>query len=337
LVVVSASAWILAAAAGADAAPLTIGQLPPSAPPASCSAGPFDVIQHGVSSGRDYVVPEGYTKISSWSTYGGTEVEGQSLEMKVFFHVSGTTYTQVAHDGPRTVKPGVVNTFPVDISIYPELVLGINDGDAAITHNACSFGTPSAEDLVGTLAGDLGDGYSGLFPFNGSHSRLNLTATLVAPPGVDVVEPGTGPSAGGTKVLIAGHDLSGASAVRFGSTPAASFNVISDSAITAISPAGEGLVDVTVTTIAGTTPPGSADRFTYESSAARPPSAGGRSCVVPRITGMTLKAARRALKKADCKLGKVKGRGRVRSENPKQGTVKPPGTRVGVTLAKPKH
>jgi hypothetical protein len=282
------------------------------------------------------MVPEGYTKISSWSTYGGTEVEGQKLEMKVFFHVSGTTYTQVAHDGPRTVKPGVVNTFPVNIDVYPELILGLNDVDAATTHNACVFGTTSGDDVVGTLAGDLADGFSGIFPFNGSHGRLNLTATLAAPPGVDAVQPGSGPAAGGTKVLIAGHDLTGASAVRFGST-AAAFNVISDSAVTATSPAGRGPVDVTVTTIAGTTPAVGADRFTYESTAAPPPPGAGRSCVVPMLTGKSLRAARRALKKADCKLGKVTGRGRVKSQTPRQGRVRPPGAKVDITLATPRH
>jgi hypothetical protein len=68
LVVASASAWVLAAAAGADAAPLTIGQLPAQRAARDLQRRSLRH-QHDVSSGREYVVPEGYTKISSWSTY----------------------------------------------------------------------------------------------------------------------------------------------------------------------------------------------------------------------------------------------------------------------------
>jgi hypothetical protein len=339
-VLLAVSALALTAAAAADAAPLTIGQMPASAPPSDCSAGPYDTIQHAVSSGRDYKVPEGYTKISSWSTYGGIEGDNQELEMKVLFHVSGNTYTVVAHDGPRAVKPGVVNTFPVDINVYPELVLALNDLDAPTAHNACAFSTGSSEDVLGTLSGNLEDGFSGLFPFNGTQSRMNIAATLAAPPGVDLMQPASGPTGGGTRVLIAGHDLTGASGVRFGSTPAASFKVVSDSAVTAVSPAGEGLEDVTVTTIAGTTPAVTGDRFTYEPAPVQPPPPGGASCVVPKLTGKALGASRRALSRAGCRLGEIRGHrsgaARVRKQSAAPGKVLPSGSKVNVKLAKPR-
>jgi hypothetical protein len=52
--------------------------------------------------------------------------------------------------------------------------------------------------------------------------------------------------------------------VRFGSA-AASFTVSEDGSITAVSPPGKGIVDVTVTTPGGTSATGSADRFRYAS------------------------------------------------------------------------
>jgi streptogramin lyase len=78
------------------------------------------------------------------------------------------------------------------------------------------------------------------------------------------VSPDNGGIAGGTSVRIAGAvDFTGASAVDFGSKPATSFTVDSKDSITAVAPAGTGTVDVTVTTPAGTTPTGPADRFSY--------------------------------------------------------------------------
>jgi hypothetical protein len=83
------------------------------------------------------------------------------------------------------------------------------------------------------------------------------------PPTVTAVEPNHGPAAGGTSVTITGTSLTGASAVKFGSSNAASFKVNSDSSITAVSPAGTGTVDLTATTPSGTSATSSADRFTY--------------------------------------------------------------------------
>jgi hypothetical protein len=83
------------------------------------------------------------------------------------------------------------------------------------------------------------------------------------PPTVTGVEPNHGPAAGGTSVTITGANLTGASAVRFGSTSATSFKVNSDTSITAVSPAGTGTVDVTVTTPSGTSATSAADRFSY--------------------------------------------------------------------------
>ena len=87
--------------------------------------------------------------------------------------------------------------------------------------------------------------------------------TYPAAPTVTNVNPNTGPTSGGTSVIITGTNFSGATAVRFGSNSAGSFTVNSATQITATSPAGIGTVDVTVTTPGGTSATSSADRFTY--------------------------------------------------------------------------
>ncbi|HEX9316887.1 MAG TPA: IPT/TIG domain-containing protein, partial [Actinomycetota bacterium] len=84
-------------------------------------------------------------------------------------------------------------------------------------------------------------------------------------PQVNSVSPPSGPAAGGTSVTISGINLSGATAVKFGATPAASFTAVSATQVTAVSPPGtdQTTVDVTVTTPAGTSATGPSDRFTY--------------------------------------------------------------------------
>jgi alpha-tubulin suppressor-like RCC1 family protein len=83
------------------------------------------------------------------------------------------------------------------------------------------------------------------------------------------VNPNTGPVAGDTSVTISapsGSSFIGATAVKFGSTPATGFTVNSPTSITAVSPAGAGRADVTVTTPAGTNPVTAADQFNYVST-----------------------------------------------------------------------
>jgi alpha-tubulin suppressor-like RCC1 family protein len=94
--------------------------------------------------------------------------------------------------------------------------------------------------------------------------RFSYVNPAVPSPTVTEVSPSEGPAPGGTTVTISGANLAGATAVMFGSARAAHFTVNpAGTSITAISPAGSGAVDVTVTTSGGTSTTGAADRFTY--------------------------------------------------------------------------
>ena len=74
----------------------------------------------------------------------------------------------------------------------------------------------------------------------------------LVPPVLSGGSPGSGPTAGGTSVTLAGSGLLTASRVRFGATLAA-FTVVSDIQINAVSPAGSaGTVAITVDTPGGT-------------------------------------------------------------------------------------
>lgn len=66
-----------------------------------------------------------------------------------------------------------------------------------------------------------------------------------------------------------------------------------------------------------------ADKFTFV-----------QVCVVPKLKGKKLKAAKKALRKAHCSLGKVKGprAGKVKHQSRKARTILPAGTKVNIKL-----
>ena len=94
------------------------------------------------------------------------------------------------------------------------------------------------------------------------NGTVSITVTSVTPT-VTSLAPASGGTGGGTIVGITGTNFSGVTAVKFGSANA-SFTVNSATSITATSPAGAaGTVDITVTTVTGTSPTHVADQFTY--------------------------------------------------------------------------
>jgi IPT/TIG domain len=93
---------------------------------------------------------------------------------------------------------------------------------------------------------------------------LTLSDSFVPPPRVTGTSAAAGPASGGTTVTITGSGFTGATAVNFGTTPAASFTIDSDTSITAVSPAAPAdTVDVTVTTPGGTSAVIAGDQFTF--------------------------------------------------------------------------
>jgi IPT/TIG domain/Regulator of chromosome condensation (RCC1) repeat/NHL repeat len=104
----------------------------------------------------------------------------------------------------------------------------------------------------------------GLSAVKGVAAGGQFTLALAPPPPtVTAVSPREGAEVGGTAVTITGSEFSGATAVKFGASSATAFKVESPTSITAVSPAGSGKVDVTVTTPEGASVTSSADTFSY--------------------------------------------------------------------------
>ncbi len=161
---------------------------------------------------------------------------------------------------------------------------------------------------------------------NGSGQEIELNAEVQPAPEITSVAPPSGSVAGGTMVTISGTNFTSASAVKFGSTPASSFTVESDTKITAITPPSSipGEVNVSATTAAGSSRPVGVDSFRYT------------ACVVPRLKGKKLSPGKTALRRAHCALGTVKGRkgksAKVTSQSPNPGKVLAPGGKVNIKL-----
>ncbi|HEV3308897.1 MAG TPA: IPT/TIG domain-containing protein, partial [Chloroflexota bacterium] len=85
----------------------------------------------------------------------------------------------------------------------------------------------------------------------------------VPAPIVSRLLPNQGPAVGGTLVTITGSNLAGATAVHFGSGAAHIDKTVSSSGIEVTAPKGSGTVDVTVTTVGGTSVKTPADHYSY--------------------------------------------------------------------------
>ncbi|RPK32111.1 IPT/TIG domain protein [Streptomyces sp. ADI92-24] len=110
-----------------------------------------------------------------------------------------------------------------------------------------------------------------------------------APPALNSANPAQGPTAGGAMVTLIGNNLLNAGAVRFGSTNAASFTVVSATEITATAPPGTGSSPITVTTPGGTSNPVAFSYVAAPTLMALVPSSGPTSAgTVVTLTGTNL-------------------------------------------------
>jgi hypothetical protein len=220
----------------------------------------------------------------------------------------GFTQTSTVYGAPETTtpfgsttvanppgEPTITAVTPGSSQLTVSFTAPSSDGGSQITSYGVSCAPPSGAATTVTdtdvAAASLSAVVSGLS--DGTTYACTVTATNAAgtgspspsvsgtptasPPTVTGLSPSSGPTTGGTMVTISGTGFTGATAVRFGSTPATSYTVDSATSIAATSPAttAAGTVDVVVTTPSGTSATSSADEFTYQPPAGTSGSAGG--------------------------------------------------------------
>ncbi len=317
---IAASAWALMAPA-TQASTVTVGSvLPPGSTPTA-----FEEVETFFNT----ALPEKGANLTSpvdgaivrWRMQ---DAEGGPFYLRVLRPNGSGGYMAAGTSNPVTPSGSGLQTFTANLPIKAGDLIGVDPTNTT--------------DKIG-IATVAGASYGFIFPppFDGATvapsgtvagQEIELSAEVQPAPAISSIAPDFGPVSGGTTVTITGTDLASTSAVKFGTIPATSFKAESETQITAVAPpsATVGSVDVTATTLAGTSAVTKNQRFFYE------------GCVVPRLKGKKLKAGKRALYRADCKVGTIKRRrgkpGKVIKQSPKPGKVLAPGTKVNLTVGK---
>ncbi len=221
---------------------------------------------------------------------GATAVKFGSLAASSFMVNSATQITAVAPAGTGTVAvlvttgdgtnatgsnfayvpaPTITSSTPATgptVGGTSVVITGTNfTGATAVqfgSANAASFTVSSATQI--TAVSPAGTGIVNLVVTTPGGTATATASFTYDPPTIANLTPASGPTAGGTSVAISGTNFSGVTAVKFGASSATSFIVNSASLITATSPAGTGIVDITVTTASGTNGTSAATKFTFQ-------------------------------------------------------------------------
>jgi C1A family cysteine protease len=198
---------------------------------------------------------------SSYQVYGGSSLSALTLLSSGTLAEAG--YQTIALASPLSVTANGAFYVAVRLTTpgysYPVPLEYPISGWA----NAVASAGQSYVSATGTSWSDITSRYPNT---NVCLKAFTGTATTSPAPTVTGLSPNSGPAAGGTQVTITGTNLTGATAVKFG-TIAAGFTVSSDTQVIATAPAGAGTVNVTVTTPGGTSATGSANLYTYVGAA----------------------------------------------------------------------
>ena len=254
----------------------------PSVSAVSPSSGPVGGSQSVTISGHGLT---GATAVS----FGGSAGTGIVVNSDTSITVTTPAHAAGTVDVTVTTPGGTSSTSSADDYTFGPAVTSVAPGNGS-TAGGTSV-TITGSDFTGATGVAFGSTPAASFTVNSASSitavspagtgTVNITVTspdgtspaVVADqftyqnpvPTVSSVSPSNGPAAGGSSVTITGTGFTGATAVKFGGTAAASYAVNTGTQITAVSPAGTSgsTVDITVTGPGGTSVTSSADHFTY--------------------------------------------------------------------------
>ncbi|WP_405361708.1 beta strand repeat-containing protein [Kitasatospora sp. NBC_00085] len=219
--------------------------------------------------------------ISGGALTGATAVKFGTANAASYSVLSDTVISAVSPAGTGTVQVtvttagGTSNGLPYTYAALPAPSLvsltpnqGSGSGGTTVTISggaltgatAVKFGTANAASysvLSSTVISAVSPAGTGTVQVTvttagGTSNGLPYTYAALPAPSLVSLTPNQGSGSGGTTVTISGGALTGATAVKFGTANAASYSVLSDTVISAVSPAGTGTVQVTVTTAGGT-------------------------------------------------------------------------------------
>lgn len=240
--------------ANAEAATITVGS------PLATFFSPAEVGAHGTI--VNSALPEFANVVSPvtgtivrWRMTGAS---GGPFELRVLTPDGGATYTGAGTSAPETPSSTATQTFATSMPISAGQTIGLDNANATDMIGVARVAAADYSFWIPPLADGATLADSGSNPGN----EVGFNADVRPVPTVSSVSPSSGPPSGGTAVTITGSNFTGTTAVSFGSTPAASFTVVSDTTITAVAPPGSGPVDVTARN-PGQSAAVATDKFTY--------------------------------------------------------------------------
>ena len=212
------------------------------------------------------------------TTAGGTSATGTADH---YAYVTGPAVTGVAPLAGPTAGGTSVTITGANLTGATAVKFGAT--------NATSFTVNSATSVTATAPAEAAATVDITVTTAGGTSPANPTDqyAYLGVPTVTGVSPTSGPAGGGNTVTITGTNLTGATAVNFG-TAAAAITTDSATSITATAPAETAAtVDVTVTTPGGTSATSTVDRYTYKAptSSAPAPAATPATAAPPVVSG----------------------------------------------------
>ena len=207
---------------------------------------PADAVTYNTMVDVTVASSEGTSTTSSADhfTYSLPQVTGLSVSAGPAVGGTAVTLTGVGFLGATAVDFGTIAASPFSV---------VNDTTITLTTPADPIATGQAT-LGVTVTSPAGTG-----PTSPADEY-----TFVVAPVITSISPTVGPITGGTTVTITGIGFTGETSMSFGGIPVFPASV-SDTSITVTAPAGETTetVDLTVTTVGGTSATSSADQFTY--------------------------------------------------------------------------
>lgn len=237
------------------------------------------------------------TAYSSWNMGAAVNV-GQGMfaggQYPVYFPGNRSSEPLTSYSGNEFPNPQGACPGHTGLPLFIEVGANVNTsaGPATLLGNGTPIATPCVIDSTNPAYANYLKWRGGVIVFPQSPLQNGVTYTValtvngvpytwsftVGPlgvcslgvggaPTVSSILPASGSTVGGTTVTITGCGFTGATAVKFGAAAATSFSFVSDSQVTAVSPAeAAGTVDVTVTTLVGTSAASAGDKFQF-----RPP------------------------------------------------------------------
>jgi hypothetical protein len=266
---VTGGTWHIISLDGECAAlPATPGGAPSQSAAGCASGSPEETFLHS-----DLLAHQGDCTLIHWHQPTRSEVYGTNTDYQAFWNDAVTYHVTAivnghAHDYERWV--------PTDQNGAPSAT-GVTEfvaGTGGWSHASDAFPNSKvvASDFThfGVLQFTLHAKSAG-YAFKTVRGTTTDSGTLnckqptgAGAPTVSGVSPSSGSTAGGISVTITGTNFTGSMAVRFGSTPATTFQVKNATQITATAPTGAvGTVDVSVTNAVGTSASGPSDQFSY--------------------------------------------------------------------------